>query len=99
MNLANLLLNSRSAKVYGLVSAMLVMWLGGFFDKEGQVVKEYRIQGVIVEIHERAYLVRLSDGRQVRLAREQELVKGTQVSLKIMRYDTKKERAILLSKS
>lgn len=43
--------------------------------------------------------MRLSDGRQVRLVREQELVKGTQVSLKIMRYDTKKERAILLSKS
>ena len=78
MNLANLLLNSRSAKVYGLVSAMLVIWLGGFFDKEGQVVKEYQTHGVIVEIHERAYLVHLSDGCHVRLVREQELVKGTQ---------------------
>jgi hypothetical protein len=99
MSLARLLLNSRAAKAYGVASMMLVLWLGGFFDKQAKLVKIYPAQGVIETVYQKAYLIRLNNGRKARVKREIEVAKGTAVDLKISLYADKSEKAVLVGKT
>jgi hypothetical protein len=93
-----LLLSRHAAKVYGLVAMMLVLWFGGFFDKQAKLVRIYATQGVIETVYERAYLIRLQDGRKARIQRDVELTKGTAVDLKISVYADQSEKAVLVGK-
>lgn len=99
MSLTRLLLNGRAAKAYGLGSMMLVLWLGGFFDKQAKLVKIYPTQGVVETVYEKAYLIRLNDGRKARIKREIELAKGTAVELKMSLYADNSEKAVLVGKA
>ena len=94
-----LLIEGRPAKAYTLTAMLVVMSLFFWFVDEGEPVKIYQTQGVIEKIYEKAYLVRLADGRSVRVIREQEYTKVTPVELQITQYPSKKERAKLLPKS
>lgn len=98
MSLSRLLLNSRTAKFYGIASMLLVLWLGGLFDKQAKLERIYLAQGVVETVYEKAYLVRLSDGRKARVKREIDLVKGTKVDLKVSLYTDKSEKAVLVGK-
>lgn len=91
-----LLLGRHAAKVYGLVAMMLVLWFGGFFDKQAKLVRIYATQGVVETVYERAYLIRLQDGRKVRIQRDVELTKGTAVDLKMSVYADQSEKAVLV---
>ncbi|HMU86379.1 MAG TPA: hypothetical protein PLF28_05210 [Agitococcus sp.] len=93
------LIEGRSTKVYTLAAMLAVMWLFSWWTDDGQVLKSYQTQGVIEQIYEKAYLIRLADGRSVRVMREGEYVKGASVKLQITQYESKKERAKLLPKS
>lgn len=97
MSLSAILSKSRTA-VYGVAAALLVMWLGGFFDKNGKLVRVYQTQGVIEQVYEKAYLVRLEDGRKANVRREMELEKDTPVLVNISLYDSHKERAVVVGK-
>jgi hypothetical protein len=77
---------------------MLVLWFGGFFDKQAKLVRIYATQGVIETVYERAYLIRLQDGRKVRIQRDVELTKGTAVDLKMSVYADQSEKAVLVGK-
>ena len=98
MSVARLLLNGRAAKAYGVASMMLVLWLGGFFDKQANLVKIYPTQGVVETVYPKAYLIRLNDGRKARVKREIEVTKGTAVELKVSLYDNS-EKAVLVGKA
>lgn len=98
MSVARLLLNGRAAKAYGVASMMLVLWLGGFFDKQAKLVRIYPTQGVIEAVYDKAYLIRLNDGRKARVKREVELAKGAAVELKVSLYADKSEKAVLVGK-
>ncbi len=93
------LIEGRSTKVYTLAAMLAVMWLFSWWTDDGQVLKSYQTQGVIEQIYEKVYLIRLADGRSVRVMREGEYVKGASVKLQITQYESKKERAKLLPKS
>lgn len=99
MSLARILLNGRAAKAYGVASMMLVLWLGGFFDKQAKLVKIYATQGVVETVYQKAYLIRLTDGRKARVKREIEVAKGTAVELKVSLYADKSEKAVLVGKA
>lgn len=92
------LIEERSAKAYAFVAMLVVMWLFSGFIAEGKPIKIYQTQGVIAQVHEKAYLIKLADGRSVRVTREQEYIKGATVKLQITQYESKKERAKLLPK-
>ena len=98
MSVARLLLNGRAAKAYGVASMMLVLWLGGFFDKQAKLVKIYPTQGVVETVYPKAYLIRLNDGRKARVTREIEVTKGTAVELKVSLYADNSEKAVLVGK-
>lgn len=93
------LIEGRTAKVYTLVAMLAAIWLFSWWTDDGEPVKSYQIQGVVEQIYEKAYLIRLTDGRSVRVMRDAEYVKGASVKLQITQYESKKERAKLLPKS
>ncbi|PTQ88935.1 hypothetical protein [Agitococcus lubricus] len=98
MTVAKILFNNRSAKVYALLSALVVLWLGGFFKDEGKIIRVYEAPAVIETVYEKAYLVRLDDGRKARVMRDIEAKLAERVLLKITRYDTQQEKAVVVAK-
>lgn len=93
------LIEGRSTKVYTLAAMLAVMWLFSWWADDGQAIKIYQTQGVVEQVYEKAYLIRLTDGRSVRVMRDKEYAKGVKVTLQITQYESKKERAKLLPKS
>jgi len=93
------LIEGRSTKVYTLVAMLAVMWFFSWFVDEGKPIKIYQTQGVVTQVFEKAYLIKLADGRSVRVIREQEYAKGTTVKLQITQYESKKERVKMLPNS
>ena len=54
----------------------------------GELVGEGAARGVVAEVHQRAYLVTLEDGEQVRVFRTRKLAVGDAVDLLARRYDS-----------
>lgn len=93
------LIEGRASKVYTLVAMLAAIWLFSWWTDDGDPIKSYQAQGVVEQIYEKAYLIRLTDGRSVRVMRDAEYIKGAVVKLQITQYQSKKERAKLLPKS
>ncbi len=54
----------------------------------GEVVGEATAHGVVAEVHQRAYLVTLEEGEQVRVFRTRKLAVGDAVDLLARHYDS-----------
>jgi len=61
----------------------------------GEVTAQRIVSGIVSEVHDRAYLITLSDGRQVRVLRTRVLATGERVELMGTTFDSGRERFAL----
>lgn len=96
MDLLVALLKNRVARIaaFVIVPVLVLLWweLDG---APGEVVAQGTARGVISEVHPRAYLVRLEDGRRVRVFRTRELAAGATVTLDTTRFESGLEQYVL----
>jgi len=96
MSLNAIMRGSRIGKAIGLVvllGVFLVWWnLGG---NPGSPVGTREVGGVVTEVHEKAYVVRLDSGQHVRVFRTVPAEVGTRVQLNGTRYASGEESFVL----
>lgn len=77
-------MKSTLARALGLLAMLGVFFLWWKLSGDpGKVVERQIVQGVVEEVRERAYLVRLNDGTSVLVARTRPAEAGTPVQLKV----------------
>lgn len=100
MSLHDLVRNSYFSRAVALLAGLGVLWWSGLLSPSGSVVeRSYRTEATIEEIHDKAWLVRLPDGRQARVlaenARRRQV--GDTVRLQVSRYGDGHEEAVVVA--
>jgi len=96
MSLNTIMRASRFGKALGLIvllGVFLVWWT--FFGDPGSPVGVREVGGVITEVHDKAYVVRLDSGQQVRVFRTVQAEAGTRVRLTGTKYASGEESFVL----
>lgn len=89
MNIAELIMFSRSMRILGLViflSIFLCWYL--IFGAPGELVNERRLAGKIIEQTKLGYLVRLDDGQTVQVPTQTGMASGEAVVLRERTYSS-----------
>lgn len=97
MNWDAIIRGSRLAKALGLTVflAIFLLWWR-FYGDPGPAVSEREVPGVIAEIYEKAYVVRLDSGHQIRVFRTVKVDKGTRVMVTATKYASGDESFVLM---